>query len=410
MSLLLNKKLWLLLLLLFAVVLPFGPAIPNIMMGLLGFYWLLHLFTGRLQFSKKNGIAVLLFSAFYLVCAASYFYSDDVSFYTKKIALLAPLLAFPVFIITMPYRIEKSEVLKIGFGFSISVLTLLLISFGKQVVDNGFMVSALVGNNLSTTFIDIHYLSLSLYVSFAALLTLSIALFHSEIFRNKYPKALNIISCLLLVGFLILLGGRTSIAIFILFLFVFVCIYYLRTRRLLMPLGILGITIIIVGVVAITNNSFQQKWKEIYNYDSIENPDDSYWGGTGIRLLIWDCAIKVIENNPILGVGLGDDMNQLELCYKVYMKSQLLAEGNYFHAHNMYLQSTVRGGLVGLFLFLFGLGFGLVTAWKKRGYVYLIFLGVFILSATTESFFMINAGVIFFAFFNSLLYKQTVSS
>ena len=116
MSLLLNKKLWLLLLLLFAVVLPFGPAIPNIMIGVVGFYWLLHLGTGRLQFSKKNVTEILIFSAFCIACGISYFYSEDIAFYTKKIALLAPLFVFPLFVITMPYRLEKNEALKIGLG------------------------------------------------------------------------------------------------------------------------------------------------------------------------------------------------------------------------------------------------------------------------------------------------------
>lgn len=410
MSLLLNKKLWIVLLLLFAVVLPFGPAIPNIMMGVVGFYWVLHLVTGRIQFSKKVVTTIALFSAFYLLCIVSYFYSDDIPFYLKKVGLLAPLTLFPLFIISMPYRIEKRDAFNIGMVFSYSVLLLLFISFIKQIAENGWVASALVGNNLSATFIDIHYLSLSLYVSFAALIALYSTLFYSKYFKTNIQKLCNIIVCFLLVGFLVLLGGRTSIAVFILFLFVFLCIYYIRTRKLVIPLSMIGIVILAITVVAMNTNSFQQKWKEIYSYDSVQNPDDSYWGGTGIRLLIWDCAVKVIENNPILGVGLGDDMNQLELCYKVYMKSQLLVTGTYFHAHNMYLQSAVRGGLIGLFLVLLGLGYGVYTAWKKRGTLYFIFLGVFILSATTESFFMINAGVIFFAFFNALLFKQTIAS
>lgn len=410
MQILLNKKIWLLLLLVFAVVLPFGPAIPNIMMGVVGFYWVLHLISGRLQFSKTNLCALVVFSAFYLLCASSYFYSDDISFYYKKIALLAPLALFPLFIITMPYQIGKRDAFKIGMAFSASLGVLLLISFIKQILENGVTISALAGNNLSTTFIDIHYLSLSLYVSFAALLLLYTLFFYLEFFKNKKQKLSTAVLFLILAGFLVLLGGRTSIAIFILFLFVYICIYYIRTKKLLLPLGIFGAILVLIGIVAISNTSFQQKWKEIYSYDSVENPDDNYWGGTGMRLLIWDCAKKVIENDPILGVGLGDDMDQLELCYKVYMKSQLLVTGTYFHAHNMYLQSAVRGGLIGLFLVLLGLGYGVYTAWKKRGTLYFIFLGVFILSATTESFFMINAGVIFFAFFNALLFKQTIAS
>ncbi len=67
------------------------------------------------------------------------------------------------------------------------------------------------------------------------------------------------------------------------------------------------------------DNSVKEKWVEIYNYEGQEEMG-RVLGRYGNVVLIWDCAFKVIENNLIMGVGAGDEMDELELCYKVYGK------------------------------------------------------------------------------------------
>ncbi|MCW8980717.1 MAG: hypothetical protein OQJ83_04965, partial [Altibacter sp.] len=212
---LLNRKIWGLLLLLFAVVLPFGPAIPNIVVGLLGLFWLLHLATGKLTLSKKRIGAILIFIGYFLWYLLTFFYSENVDFFQRKLTMQGFLLFFPVLFFTLPYTLSKKTVYAILLGFSTSVAVLVLLSLLKQLPvyfeDSEQGLQYLVGNSLSTAVISIQYLSLSLYASFAVI-ACSYMLFVDMSFRFKRKYTIAIIVLMVfLSGALLVLGSRTSI-------------------------------------------------------------------------------------------------------------------------------------------------------------------------------------------------------
>jgi O-antigen ligase len=88
-------------------------------------------------------------------------------------------------------------------------------------------------------------------------------------------------------------------------------------------------------------------------------------GGTG-RTDIWKVAISVAEDNPIVGVGIGnfsvhspryvDDLGPLE-------RVDLVAE-QLLVTHNAYLELLVETGIVGLLLFLTVVVGSLTAAWR----------------------------------------------
>ncbi|WP_290626411.1 O-antigen ligase family protein [Altibacter sp.] len=411
---LLNRKIWGLLLILFAFVLPFGPAIPNIVVGLLGVFWLLHLVRGKLVVSKERIGIILIFTGYFLWYLLTFFYSENVDFFQRKLTMQGFLLFFPVLFFTMPYRLPKKTVYITLLGFSTSVAVLIFLSFLKQLPlyfegpDSG--LQALVGNNLSTALISIQYLSLSLYASFAVI-ACSYILFVDTSFRLKRKyKVIMILLIIFLSGALVILGGRTSIFVTALFLFAFALYSAVKHRNYVVPTLIIAAVVSGCALFLSNSETFEERWTEVYNFENEENPSDSYWGGTGMRLLIWDCAIKVISNDPMLGVGVGDEIDQLTLCYKVYMRNQLLVAGKTFHAHNIFLQAAVRAGLLGLFLFLL---FVIYTSWmakRKKNYLYLIFIATFVASGMTESFLQVNAGVLFLAFFSAFIYTNNTEA
>ena len=414
MSQLLNRKIWGLLLLLFAVVLPFGPAIPNIVVGLLGLFWLLHLATGKLTLSKKRIGAILIFTGYFLWYLLTFFYSENVDFFQRKLTMQGFLLFFPVLFFTLPYTLPKKTVYVILLGFSTSVAVLVLLSLLKQLpvyFEGGQPgLQVLVGDKLSMALISIQYLSLSLYASFAVI-ACSYMLFVDMSFRFKRKYTIAIIVLMVfLSGALLVLGSRTSIFVTALFLFAFALYSAVRHRNFLVP------TTVVVAVVAgctfflLNSQTFEERWTEVYNFENEESPEDSYWGGTGMRLLIWDCAVKVVANDPVMGVGVGDEIDQLTLCYKVYMRNQLLVAGKTFHAHNIFLQAAVRAGLIGLFLFLLFIIYTAWTAKRKKNYLYLIFIATFVASGMTESFLQVNAGVLFLAFFSTFIYTNNTEA
>ena len=90
--------------------------------------------------------------------------------------------------------------------------------------------------------------------------------------------------------------------------------------------------------------------------------------GTG-RTDLWQVGWRMVEQNPIQGVGAG---NFPVSSVHYLLQPGALAEGSYFIgtpkvAHNSYLEVWVELGLVGLTLFVFILGFCLYSALRAIG-------------------------------------------
>ncbi len=89
----------------------------------------------------------------------------------------------------------------------------------------------------------------------------------------------------------------------------------------------------------------------------------SVGSGTG-RLDLWQVGWRMVEANPVHGVGAG---NFAVSSVHYLLQPGAIAEGRYFIgtpkvAHNSYLEVWVELGLVGLILFVFILGFCLYSA------------------------------------------------
>ena len=119
------------------------------------------------------------------------------------------------------------------------------------------------------------------------------------------------------------------------------------------------------------------------------------------RLEFWKAALQIIKENPLLGVGTGDVKNAFEDQY-TKMNSPLAKEWR-LRSPNQFLAITVAFGFIGLILFLITLIFPLIADKNFNTYLYLMFFVIGFLSMISEDTLETQAGVTFFAFFNSLL-------
>lgn len=78
------------------------------------------------------------------------------------------------------------------------------------------------------------------------------------------------------------------------------------------------------------------------------------------RFLMWRSALNAIEDNPLMGVGLGNYEAQYQEKY-ILDEAKERQQG---HAHNVYLQFWAETGLPGVILFC-GL-FGYILYWSRR--------------------------------------------
>lgn len=143
---------------------------------------------------------------------------------------------------------------------------------------------------------------------------------------------------------------------------------------------------------------------ELNNYLNGGNPSGH---SVAQRLEFWKAAVGIISNNILFGVGTGDTFNEFKNQYE-RMNSPLTQEWR-LRSHNQFLAIGTAFGMIGMIWFCLAFFYPLFSDKRNRNFFYLTFFTLAVLSMLTEDTLETQAGVTFFAFFNSLflfLYKK----
>lgn len=119
------------------------------------------------------------------------------------------------------------------------------------------------------------------------------------------------------------------------------------------------------------------------------------------RFEFWKTGCKIFRDHPVAGVGTGDVKLAYDAKYEE-IKSPLGKEWR-LHSHNQFLSIAVAFGIIGLIWFLISLIYPLVREKRLKDYLYITFFIICVLSFFTEDTLETQAGVTFYAFFNSFL-------
>ncbi len=124
------------------------------------------------------------------------------------------------------------------------------------------------------------------------------------------------------------------------------------------------------------------------------------------RFEFWKTALYIISKNPLTGVGTGDVQQAFNTAYNE--RNSNLNSASRLRSHNQYLTMTVTFGIIGGLYFLFSLLFPAIWL-KNTGYLYTSFLLIALLSMLTEDTLETQAGVTFYAFFNSFFFTHSAA-
>ncbi len=119
------------------------------------------------------------------------------------------------------------------------------------------------------------------------------------------------------------------------------------------------------------------------------------------RIEIWKLAGGLIKENILFGTGTGDVRDELVKTY--YANDFEYGYAKKLNAHNQFLQIWATVGIIGLLLFLLALLLPLLKFNSYPQLIYPSFVLLMALNALTESTLEVQRGVLFFAFFYSLL-------
>lgn len=397
------------------VIMPFTKTyLPHIM-----FLWVL---SGALNFDWDKlklfkTYKLLIFPIiFFLTLLFGLFYSDDLKNGVFDLEVKLSLFFLPFVTLFLKQRIRNNHrlVLKL-FVFSnlIASLACLWVAFNNSLqigeagniiietsawptLTQGLSIIKLI--NLRYSYFSYNYLSVfhhstyfSIYILFSII---SLIYLLRSMARRKFGYYILIIFFSI---FLWLLGSRAAYFTYLILLAVFLVILILRLKKYWIGLGVLALGIFL-SIVVLPNSQIRKNINEtlelVKDKPLNENSD--------IRLWLWKSGLEVFQENFWFGVGTGDIDEALNNKYVEY--DLKLADEHNYNAHNQYLDTALKLGVVGLALLLFWIGYTLYITAQKKQFLFFFFMLILAINFMFEVMLNTIAGVSFFAFFYSLLY------
>jgi len=387
-----SEKIYLILLVLVAFTLPLGIAFNNIAIGLLLLYWL---FSGNLL-SKINNVFhnkyFWVFTAVYLIQFFGILYSTDVHDALTKLEKKAGLIIFPLIILSMP-SLKSKHLTYVIISFGICCFGLFAYAVSKLILTYGSLTQVPQLTEAIDELIHLHHAYSGLYLVF---LIVSLVYLLTKYWPqlNLYTRLCLGFSIIVFYVFLIVLGARMALFISFIVLALQMLIFTLQTKSFKI-LTLLAFTIIIGAGGILALPATRNKINEILFVRGVHHPFTP-------RLIQWQCSFDILNENSswIKGVGTGDVKPLLQDCYQ---DKKFWGHLYNYNLHNEYLEEMVRHGLIGLGLLLLTFFYPLIVSIKHNNYLYTFFIIVFMLACISETFLNRQKGVIFYAFFNSLM-------
>ncbi|MEJ8802682.1 O-antigen ligase family protein [Pontibacter sp. H249] len=335
-----------------------------------------------------------LFTSLYLVNLITIWYSDNSDDGSDLLVRKLPLLLLPVIIATAP-RLSKGHIHGLLLVFVSSMFLISLYTFREGVT------ILLDKNDLTNLLrlVPLHRPYLGMYSVLAFLIII-------HFLKYKIHWIVKSVALLLAAYFLFYTYAvHAKMAIVALAILSPIIIFIYVARRINIYLSLLMfIASLIVGIYLIkTNDQLKTIYSKITTFEdfSYEEYNIHLVSSINIRYINWGCSLEIIkrDNNWLTGLGVGAPKDQLLECYE---RKNPWIFGQKHNAHNEYLEEMLRNGIVGFGLLFASLAiaFGFSIYYQK--YLYTSFILLFALCCIAESMLSRQAGIMFYAFFNSI--------
>lgn len=383
--------------------LPLGINLPTPFFIISIALGLINIFKSPRNFILRNR-ALLLLPLYFVLLALSLIYTDDLSAGTLLLVRSLSLLFFPVIFLFV--KEDAASVKKLFDFLLLGLMVSFFINFSMAVYD---AISIVQGNIVAGSGIEWVYSFLNatinawnhfVGVGFSKLvnpsyISLYILLVLSYYLKNKLKSRLQALVVIILFFYLFLLASRA--AYLILAIMSILLIFNISDKGKKYTMSIL----FLLGLIVFLNNprvfDFYSSVKEFQNTNEY-NPTASEKS----RLQIWNASIKLIEEAPIFGYGIGDANNVLVEKYRElnYMRNY----NNEYNAHNQFLQTFLQTGVFGVsvLIAIFILLAKRMTRSRNEFSVFLILL----ISLLFESMLVRFNGIVFFSIVIPLLLKK----
>jgi O-antigen ligase len=386
----------------------FGKLLSPIII-LIGLNWILELNfreKWRRIIENKTAKKLMLFTSLYLIYLIGTLYTENTShaeagaFFDLEIKL--SFLLFPVFFATIDFtKVRKDFYNRIRYAFILGCVVSTLLMFNFAVFQY-FQLKTTDVFYYTQLAIRQHPSYLALYYTFAIVMT--IIWMAEKPKQEAFKRNAAITLILYLQVFIVLLSSKAGILVVAATYVVFFLFYVLFKRK---KTGISSI-IAATGILTlfITLMLFPKSSGRFYAAQQAVESDLNVQKQTAessvARLLVWESALEVIKQHPVFGVGTGDVKPELIKKYKE--KGITLAIEQELNTHNQFLQTWLATGLPGLIILILCFILPAIYAIRHKEVTYFLFLSMLVMHMLVESMLERQAGIVFYGFFNALLF------
>ncbi len=379
--------------LLFLLALPFDRFYSSIILISFLLHICIHFNKGQLK--KISGKTFILQSVFFItLISATYSLNPRGGFdhATKQMAIfLFPLLFSVADLDIKKYRSQ----LMLGFALGCTLTIIYLFGDAFHVIlyhDLPFKVlfsPIFVNHNFSKP-VNIHAAYLSMFV------VLSILYFLQRLFTYKtFSQQIFSFVCLaILFGGLVMLSSKSACIALMIVLFTGFPFFVLKSRKrivflIVVSLATLSVATIILSVDVFRNRFWVQFKKDLFDKQENKRID---W-----RIARWNTAIDLVRGAPVFGYGSGTELPLLKDVY--FERKMYFSYLNELNAHNQYLSFLITSGIMGLFVYISTLFWGLWHSIKARDIFLFGFITLMIIVSLGENLLDVNKGIFFYGFF-----------
>lgn len=328
------------------------------------------------------------------------FWTSNIPQGWKGIEIKFSLLAFPIFfpLIFRSNQINKKLAIN---ALTTSAVVYALLSFSRALflysdshnpeqfynVDLGFRIFQ-EGPFVHPTYVSFYYLVL--------VLIWGKKLIGSSSSIMNVSTIGNIGLIILFIGFIFFSSSKAGILGLGIAIFYLLAFYAIKKKKVVQA-SLLFLGFLLVSLVGIYNSSLKLRFEQAYQELTKENSEPgSYLMSTGARIWIWKATSQIIQEHPVIGVGVGDIRDELTKKYKEIGIVTIQDSG--FDSHQQYLQTFASLGIIGLLSLLF-VFFQFFKEGIRNKNFYLFGFGLlYLFFGFTESMLETQAGIVFFTF------------
>lgn len=321
----------------------------------------------------------------------SFFWSDNVGYWSERVQVKLPFLMLPMAFALLPALSLKS--LK-AFTWSLALLLLLGCSYSYYFLwkDTDQIINGYFTSKVMPTPAYRDHIRYSIFITWFCVWCIYVF----PLFRGK-EKWLLAFSIFFFVVYIHVLAVKSGLLMFYLFILAY-GIYYLLKRKWLVGISLIGAIGIIILTAFKTFPSFEYKIAYLkYTYEEYHRTGMSGQFSDMGRVISYGLARDICRESPWLGVGAGDILDVMKEKYNE--KYPAVPEEQRLVPHNQLLVVAVGCGIPALILFVTWLWYPVSNIKRTRsGFFMLTTWFILLVALLVEPMLEVQLGVFVYLF------------